>query len=143
MSAQAESLGTLTSDASFADVIAKNKNDILSKVFNFRIADGYTATLALDNVGSGLVFEGATLQTQVGAGWSTASDSILTDGLFSSIGPGHYKLQFLFDSGNGAAEARLISGLVSVTAVPEPESYAMFLAGLGVLGAIARRRMQA
>lgn len=31
----------------------------------------------------------------------------------------------------------------SVTAVPEPESYAMFLAGLGLMGAIARRRKQA
>ena len=29
---------------------------------------------------------------------------------------------------------------VSVTAVPEPESYAMMLAGLGLMGAIARRR---
>lgn len=29
---------------------------------------------------------------------------------------------------------------VSVTAVPEPESYAMLLAGLGVMGAVARRR---
>lgn len=28
----------------------------------------------------------------------------------------------------------------SVTPVPEPESYAMFLAGLGLMGAIARRR---
>jgi hypothetical protein len=27
-----------------------------------------------------------------------------------------------------------------VTAVPEPESYAMLLAGLGLMGAIARRR---
>jgi hypothetical protein len=31
---------------------------------------------------------------------------------------------------------------VSVTAVPEPESYAMLLAGLGLMGAIARRRKQ-
>ena len=32
------------------------------------------------------------------------------------------------------------SGAISVTAVPEPESYAMLLAGLGVMGAIALRR---
>lgn len=31
-------------------------------------------------------------------------------------------------------------GYLSVTAVPEPESYAMLLAGLGLMGAIARRR---
>lgn len=30
----------------------------------------------------------------------------------------------------------------SITPVPEPESYAMFLAGLGLIGAIARRRKQ-
>jgi hypothetical protein len=31
---------------------------------------------------------------------------------------------------------------VSVSAVPEPESYAMLVAGLGVLGAVSRRRQQ-
>lgn len=30
----------------------------------------------------------------------------------------------------------------NVTAVPEPETYAMFLAGLGLMGAVARRRQQ-
>ncbi len=32
---------------------------------------------------------------------------------------------------------------ISVTAVPEPETYALLLAGLGVMGAIARRRNKA
>jgi hypothetical protein len=32
------------------------------------------------------------------------------------------------------------NGTISVTPVPEPESYAMLLAGLGLMGAIARRR---
>lgn len=35
------------------------------------------------------------------------------------------------------------NGVVSVTAVPEPETYAMFLAGLGMLGVVARRRRTA
>lgn len=34
----------------------------------------------------------------------------------------------------------LVSPTVTVSAVPEPETYAMFLAGLGIIGVIARRR---
>ncbi|WP_430962560.1 FxDxF family PEP-CTERM protein [Rhodoferax potami] len=35
------------------------------------------------------------------------------------------------------------NGTVSVTAVPEPETYALLLAGLGLMGALARRRRRA
>lgn len=35
------------------------------------------------------------------------------------------------------------SGDLTVTAVPEPETYSMLLAGLGLMGAIARRRNKA
>jgi len=48
----------------------------------------------------------------------------------------------IFTGGQGQALPTLSFDVVSVTAVPEPESYAMFLAGLGMLGAIARRRRQ-
>lgn len=34
-------------------------------------------------------------------------------------------------------------GTLTVAAVPEPETYAMFLAGLGIIGAIAKRRSRA
>jgi hypothetical protein len=54
-----------------------------------------------------------------------------------------------FATGNLSAEQRgtnaklrldTVSFAVTVSAVPEPESYAMLLAGLGLIGTIARRR---
>ena len=41
----------------------------------------------------------------------------------------------------GTSASKVIySGELTVTAVPEPETYAMLLAGLGLMGGIARRR---
>lgn len=37
----------------------------------------------------------------------------------------------------------IVADVLAVTAVPEPESYALLLAGLGVVGAVARRRQLA
>lgn len=55
------------------------------------------------------------------------------------------KLSFTALRGNQASSCSYCTNqsdytLVSVTAVPEPETYAMMLAGLGLIGAIARRR---
>jgi hypothetical protein len=36
----------------------------------------------------------------------------------------------------------LYSGSIEVSAIPEPETYAMLLAGLGLMGAVVRRRSQ-
>ena len=57
---------------------------------------------------------------------------------FSYSAPGwrNYGGQPLSDEGWGIKSAM-------VTAVPEPETYAMMLAGLGLIGTIARRRKQA
>jgi hypothetical protein len=46
-----------------------------------------------------------------------------------------------FNDNNGAinGNSEWITG-VAVAAVPEPETYAMFLAGLGLLGFTARKR---
>ncbi|ACB33860.1 protein of unknown function DUF1555 [Leptothrix cholodnii SP-6] len=41
---------------------------------------------------------------------------------------------------SGAPTAFWSTGTLSVTAVPEPETYAMLLAGLGVIGAMSRRK---
>lgn len=66
-----------------------------------------------------------------------------TFSLGSSVAVGHTVYLRWVDDNAVATSPDQIIGLNNVNvlaAVPEPESYAMFLAGLGLLGAIARRR---
>ena len=69
----------------------------------------------------------------------TAGDSAVVD-LGSKFGSSMY-LGFTGGTGGSYADQR-ITGF-EVSAVPEPESYAMLLAGLGLVGCIARRRKAA
>ena len=56
---------------------------------------------------------------------------------------GNYTLRFATASNVGSMVMGVDNVSLQVTAVPEPESYAMLLAGLGLIGAVARRRNHA
>lgn len=58
---------------------------------------------------------------------------------FSGVSQGAYDLWFI---GASTHASLLGAGSYSVTAVPEPETSAMMLAGLGALGFLVRRRKQ-
>lgn len=55
---------------------------------------------------------------------------------------GSYQLRFANVANRGQLQLGVDDVSLQVMAVPEPESYALMLAGLGVIGAIARRRKQ-
>ncbi|MCW5626101.1 MAG: PEP-CTERM sorting domain-containing protein [Burkholderiales bacterium] len=55
----------------------------------------------------------------------------------ADLTPGTYKL---VATGTGVRDSSLDISLTFTSAVPEPETYGMLLAGLGILGAVAARR---
>lgn len=68
------------------------------------------------------------------------SDALSTKTLsFTAAVDGQYT--FSFHNHGGDNQGALLDN-VSIAAVPEPETYAMLLAGLGALGFVARRRRQ-
>jgi hypothetical protein len=65
--------------------------------------------------------------------FDVTADSFLASPFGAHVGAGYADA-----SGNGSS-----FGITSVTMVPEPEMYAMLLAGLGLMGFVARRRRKA
>ncbi|WP_240791856.1 PEP-CTERM sorting domain-containing protein [Rhodoferax bucti] len=88
-----------------------------------------------------------------GACFSFASPLSLTDSMtwridFSANGAlnfntPHVKVQFMDELNSRRKQGDLLSQNLPVSAVPEPETYAMLLAGLGLMGAVARKRKAA
>ncbi len=82
--------------------------------------------------------------------WDTANSSLISSGstggstsyLSFSGGavPGAYELRV--DGSSSSSGPNAYAGSVVISPVPEPETYAMLLAGLGLIGFTARRRKQ-
>lgn len=123
-------LGPLdTSAEGFGNFFA-TATGVFSDTFTFSLASSQTVTGMTG--WSGISTFGLVLLD--GNGDTVATDT--TPGSFSfALGSGNYALNFV---GFGAAAGSFYGG--SVSAVPEPETYALMLAGLGIIGFIGARR---
>ena len=78
---------------------------------------------------------------------STLTDSSMDDGFaFAGLGKGHYtfSVSSIVDTDWGLYTSKVgyAGAIVTVSAVPEPETYALMLLGLGAIGMFAWRRQQ-
>ena len=115
----------------------------ITTLTSFALNPGFTYLLSFDlggskrgdsnsvNVALGNFSETFTLASS--AGWQNITRSITVQGDMSS------RLSFDHAGGDNMG---LILDNVSVTAVPEPETYALMLAGLGLMGFMVRRRVR-
>ena len=100
------------------------------------------SALSLYRVGGGTGTGGTAGDTLVSSGTSLQSGSMDVWTLSSdNLQAGDY---FVLVGGNLVSDTSAsFGGAVMLAPVPEPETYGMMLAGLGVLGVLARRRKQA
>jgi hypothetical protein len=110
---------------------------------NVNLVGGTTYTLSFDLAGS---HRGSTETVNVNFGSTAASYSLDSADPFSTRtlnftpgSDGSYSFSYLNVGGDNVG-VLLDNVSVSVSAVPEPETYAMLLAGLGLVGFISRRR---
>jgi hypothetical protein len=144
-------IGNLTSlgDDGYTASSAFSASSSFSDIYNFSISGGVNSfgslatKLSLKATQSLISFSGLLTGTN---GFSQSLNSStefggLLQGLAytDTLASGDYSLQL-----SGASQSKgTYNVTLMATPVPEPESYAMLLAGLGVMGAIARRRNKA
>lgn len=109
-------------------------------------AAGYTATDNAKNLSMQQAFwslenETGYLYSQINSQaktWVDAANLAVSSGAWSGLGT--VKVMNLYKDASYSVSAQ--DQLVMLAPVPEPETYAMLLAGLGLMGAVVRRRKQ-
>jgi hypothetical protein len=147
-------LGTVSVGAPLSFNAAVTSAGPFSDIFTFTLPAALSTGFSLLNFPVGGLFNtmltSATLfrnpdgnlfnsdDTMVKAGAATPTGISFTNGA-SAAGTYYLNVTGIATGSQGG----LYNGAISVAAVPEPETYAMLLAGLGVMGFIARRRNNA
>ena len=119
---------TLTADAFFRVTDA------------FAVGDIYTVTDSGNNILAQTAFltDGAAVEDYFGTAWSDTSYSRLS----LLLGAGSYSFSIAGDCAGGcpAGFAVRLDSVSQGSLVPEPESWALMIAGFGLVGAVMRRR---
>lgn len=129
--------------------------------FDSQSIDWKNKNSILDNDPDEITFTGMASGTYsvslIGMEWGSSSadpiqfTSITLNGVNADIHKNYFKLDYvntinkpltLTLDGDLQETGASYKGVIRISAVPEPETYAMFLAGLGLMGGIARRRKQ-
>lgn len=126
--------------SSFGTAFFNASTDILSQVIGVIGGQQYEMTFSYLSSGSAgnalrVDFGGAAFNPAIVGYVSTDGDVFNQTYSFTATSTGNTTLRFL-----GVNNRNTHLDNVSITAVPEPETYAMMLAGLGAVGFMARRR---